>query len=189
MGTLKRLKHLYQRLDELYGYTPGLALARALRAAEDGDESHGTRLLKEAVDQHVVGDSIDWQIAWAKYLDKIGDPQAAAQWIALADANLKNGKVQQLSLDAKSVRTERDFADRTIAQLRRIQGDASTGWRLKRAEWLMRNADNQHTNEEAVTILEKIVSDSPTGSIASGPESKQESNPGAEAPRVGETDP
>ena len=152
----------YQRLDELYGYTPGLALARALRAAEDGDESHGTRLLKEAVDQHVVGDSIDWQIAWAKYLDKIGDPQAAAQWIALADANLKNGKVQQLSLDAKSVRTERDFVDRTIAQLRRIQGDASTGWRLKRAEWLMRNADNQHTNEEAVTILEKIVSDSPT---------------------------
>ncbi len=146
--------------QKAYGLTPNLAFARAHWLQGHQQAPEGLKLLAKARAAHPAGD-VEWQNVWASYLDSIGDPRAKAEWVALADANPKNVRVQWAALEARAVQADHDFLGRTIDRLVDLLGDDSVALRLVRARWLLQGPSNEKDATQASILLSDISRNAP----------------------------
>ena len=150
--------------EQLHGQSPALAYEHAVELASAGKETEGLALLKDG--QAAAGeDSLAWQIVTAKYLDKIGSPDAAAAWIALADGQPDNVAVQKMALASSTISGDRAFIERTIGRIKALTGLAagleSEEMRLARARMLLHGEPSKRDYDEAVSLLGALVIDTP----------------------------
>ena len=152
----------FKRIEKSYGFTPRLALARALNLAEQGRAEEGIRLLESTPSAQRVGDELDWQLARARYLDEIRVPEAKAHWEQLARQYPRNVRVQELLLKAHAVQDDADLIDKTIERLRALTGERNAAWQIQRARWLIQNAQSERDVSRATAMLGQIVAQTPT---------------------------
>lgn len=145
--------------------TPAAALRRALARAQEGEIERGLALIDERI-AGLEGDTEaatfqQWQAARAEYLQRIGDPRAAAAWIELAEAHPENPSLQQRALRSGAAEHDPAFAERALDRLRRMLGEHSANWRVERARWLIEAPAEQRDPAEAAELLEEVVSRTP----------------------------
>ena len=151
----------YALSTRLYGITPNVALANATDLARNGHPEDGWKLITSAHAESREGDRLEWQLAIARFADIVRSPDAAGRWIKLADTYPDNLHVQKMVLDALSVQSDRQFVDRIIDRVRKMAGEKSVNWRLKRAAWLLQSNNIDNDTANAASILEPVITESP----------------------------
>jgi predicted Zn-dependent protease len=145
------------RSEQAHGLTANLAYARAINKFARNEGAEGLALLKAARERSGKADTIDWQLALARYLEVIQDTGAKDEWVRVGDANPDNRLVQQTVLDVRSARADRAFIDRSIERLRKLTGDEGVSWKLARARWLLAGAKNDQDRVQATTLLRDVI--------------------------------
>jgi tetratricopeptide (TPR) repeat protein len=151
--------------QERFGISADLAYARAANEWAGGDADRGARLFESARASAKQADSIQWKMAWAKYLDLAlpGDPRAAKAIVRLADDNPGNLQVQLIALTAQSTSQDAQFTGRTIDCVKKLMGESGVAWRLARARWLLKFGASRDANSvpQARNLLDQVVNADP----------------------------
>lgn len=144
-----------------YGTTPQLAYAAATAQFAAGHPAEGLKLLESDRARASDSQSLDWRVTWARYLDLVQDARAKKEMVQLADEQPKTLVVQLQALDARCVRDDRDFMDRTIRRVRDLTGEQGVAWQLARARWLLTFGTSQPDADEATRLLSNVTRLSP----------------------------
>ncbi|HWP41048.1 MAG TPA: tetratricopeptide repeat protein, partial [Tepidisphaeraceae bacterium] len=121
------------RYERRLGQSAELACERAARALRGGNLAQAVRMIEPSDPRQ--RDDRQWRLARARLLELAGrQSEAAAEWVALADAHPQDAQLQQLALAADSVRPDRAFRRRAIDRLARLVGEDGLRWRLADAE-------------------------------------------------------
>lgn len=157
---------ILDKVEKAHGLTVELASVRAGLLAESGnDAAAGLRYMERMLQQHGA-DNLEWQIAYARQLDRAGDPRALDYWRKLGQQYDKNLAVQRLMLNSRVVQRERPLMQQTMQRMRALTGENALGWQLARARWLLtpetgRTAVADSAAREAVDLLNTIITASP----------------------------
>lgn len=146
---------------EAHEMTPDLALAMAARTVRTDGQDAAREQLQQLIDEHGDG-GLQWRLARARFLDRIGDPQAAKLWKELANNNPENLSIQRMALEADSVRGEQAFVDKVIERVKSLGGQEGLTWRVARARWLL-GGDEVTEGEaaEAISLLTAVNRSAP----------------------------
>lgn len=150
------------RAESRYGQTASVVLTRALDMAFAGKPDEGLARLKEALSAHPA--DIQYQVALARYLERIGHPDAMKAWVQLGDANTSSIDAQRSCLTSEVVVADRAFVDRTIQRYLTIMGADATEdvySRVARAKSLVHGSPTRRDRDEAVAILGALVTAQP----------------------------
>lgn len=167
LANLSREKNLgleqlcLDRAEKDYGITPELAFLKAAMLEKDGKREEGLRLLEAARSKHEGNNKRTWGLAWARYLDQVGDPRAKEAWVALADGLPADMEVQQLALASASVRPDRAFLERTVGRVRELTGGQGIHWRVARARLLLSGQPTDAQASEATATLAEVAKAAP----------------------------
>ncbi len=159
-----------------HGLTPALAMAQAEDLAKAGKAGQGLSALRE--DAAKNGNSLDWRIAIARYLESTANPDAVGAWMALGDdeQNAKKLALQTGILEAPSLwsvaedenpssadqrKEVRAFLNRTIERVHALTSEDAMAWRLGQARWLLGSDDKDKDSARAVVILSDIIRAAP----------------------------
>lgn len=144
--------------------SPRIALAQAGELANAGKPLDGLAMLQEAA-RSAGGDAaqaLEWKLALTQYREHIKDPAAAAEWVALGDANPDSVQVQAAILKlGASASADRALIERTIERLKNLTGEEGTLWKMERARWLL-GSDRERDHSDAVNTLSEIVRSAPS---------------------------
>jgi predicted Zn-dependent protease len=151
----------YERAQRDIGFTPDLASAKAMRMFAAGKGAAGLEEFEALRGKANDANSLEWQIASARYLDVMGHEKAKDALRALADAHPADLRVQQIVLSARTLRQEKEILGRAVQRVRDLTGEQAVGWRVARARWLLDFSDEDAPNSEAVGILTDVVRLSP----------------------------
>ncbi|HEY1685441.1 MAG TPA: tetratricopeptide repeat protein [Tepidisphaeraceae bacterium] len=146
--------------EKKFGMTPALAYAEAVMRYVPGDVAGGKTFLQQA---HAKGkgDALQWDMANARYLELVHDPQAGAAWMALGDANPNNLSVQQTILDIPSVQGQTDFLTRTIDRVKKLTGDDAITWKLAQARLTLAGKPDPQKLATTSLELKQILAQAP----------------------------
>jgi tetratricopeptide (TPR) repeat protein len=150
------------RAEAQYGQTAGVVLTRALELASAGNPDAGLTKLREAAQSH-PGD-LSFQVSLARYLERIGHPDALKTWKALGEANRSNLDAQRSILMSDAAVAERAFIETTIERYAKIAGEgggADYYARTARARALVHGSPTRRDRDEAVAILSGVVAQQP----------------------------
>ncbi len=161
--------------QKVHGLSPQLALARAALSSDQGKAREGLDQLKQEAEAHK--DSTEWQLALARYMESIADPEARQKWMKLADdpANANKLEIQLAAMEAPSLWTEpgdaastdagnsdvRQFLKRTIDRVHELTSEDAIAWQLGYARWLLGSDNKQKDSAEAIVRLNDIVQAAP----------------------------
>lgn len=148
---------IYETIIERYGRTASIALARALDRLADGYPLEGLRLLNAARQRSEDGDTVDWDLALARYQDAMGDSGALATWNEIATKYPDDLRVQRMALISPAAQNDRRFQHETIERVRALTGSDALAWRLARVRWLLNSPNIERDALQAKYILEQIV--------------------------------
>ncbi|HZZ42264.1 MAG TPA: tetratricopeptide repeat protein [Tepidisphaeraceae bacterium] len=152
----------FDRSEAAHGLTANLAYARAMDKFSNGAPADGLALLKSAREKAPqAGQSLDWQMAWARYLEVIQDPAAKDAWEKLADANPSDRQIQQIVLSVHSTQADRDFLDKSIDRLKKLTGEEGVTWKIARARWILGDAKSDQTLLQVTTLLQSVIRTAP----------------------------
>jgi tetratricopeptide (TPR) repeat protein len=147
----------YQALEKTGGATPAIALARGVAAFLGGAKESAVAQFDAVRKQAASSDGLEWQLASARLLDVIRDANAAAAWKTLADAHPDDLSVQQAVLAARTVRSDRDFMDRTIDRVKKLSAGEGVQWRVARARWILEGSADRQAAEQASVLLSETI--------------------------------
>jgi tetratricopeptide (TPR) repeat protein len=148
--------------DRSSGGTVEAAYARAAQKAQQGATADGLALLRAARQKAPnQGVGVEWDVAEARYMERIQDGGAKAAWQKIAESNPSDRRVQQFVLNSRAAHEDKAFADRTIERLRELTGDNSLGWRIARARWRLQWAANDQERAEAAVFIKEITRTAP----------------------------
>ncbi|MBI1367276.1 MAG: tetratricopeptide repeat protein [Planctomycetes bacterium] len=153
-------EQLFAMSADKNGTTANLAYGEAVFKLTNESKEAALAYLQPLVEKNGK-DDVSWQIAWARFLDQVGDDRAKAAWIAIGDANPNNLHIQRMILGMGAVQSDRAFMDRTIERVKSQSTDEGLTWQLARARWYLTGEDSQRDPTKAVTMLNDIVKRSP----------------------------
>jgi tetratricopeptide (TPR) repeat protein len=151
------------KAEAKFGQTSGVALSRALELAGEGNPDEGLANLRAAVKSH-PGD-LSYQIALARFLERVGNPEALQTWIQLGDQNPGNLAAQRACLMSNATVADRAFIERTIQRYTGLMGsDAGEDYyaRVARAQSVIYGSPSRRDRDEAVAILGGLVAAQPS---------------------------
>ena len=140
-----------------YGRTADLTYAEACTKQRGGQQREGVALFVSARRDEIVGSPLEWKLAEARYLDRIGDPGAKALWVELVDENPGNITVQWGALAAGSLAGDRAVRDRALGRLKDQIGPEGVAWRMARAKWLLEDAPSEAQIVEAAILASEAT--------------------------------
>jgi lipopolysaccharide biosynthesis regulator YciM len=146
----------FAKSEQLHGTSAALAFARAVDRFSAGKSAEGVTLLQAARKTAKDGDSFEWQLNEARFLELVRDDQAKAEVISLGDHFPKELRAQTFVENAHSTRGEREFLKRTETRLKELAGEQSLIWRVARARWIA-DFTTGAEDAEAITLLEDVV--------------------------------
>lgn len=149
------------RAEQVGGATPELLLRRAQAMRQQQGDAAALQLLDDAAAKASAQDRFLWQAARARLLADIDPDQALDAWRRIPADYPDNLRATQIILEAEPAWRDRGLIDQAIDRLRAQTGDASRGWRIYRARWLItgRGADNDYA--QALSLLDNVISASP----------------------------
>jgi tetratricopeptide (TPR) repeat protein len=154
-------KDCFARSEAAHGLSPSLAYSEAIdRLIADKAES-GLALFDELAKRSGKANDVRWQVVRAQYLDITANPGAAAAWIALGDGNPKDATVQQSAAEARAVRGDWDFMQRTVERLKALTGDQGLTWRMAKARLMVEAARNEADYEQGSVLLNEVIRENP----------------------------
>lgn len=130
-------------LQDHHGSTPDAALEQARSLALAGRPDRGRALLEQAMPDPP---DLAWRTALGSYLKAVGDADAAAYWIRLADDHPDDIQLQLAALRTSGVYADETFCGRAIQRLRATGGENAIHWRLEQARLLMRHDSPRDTD-------------------------------------------
>ena len=150
------------RLRHLHGEVPGVVLSHAIDLAEQAGPEAGLAHLRDASARG--GDTPEWRVALARYMELTGHHGARDAWVALGDSNIGDLAIQRLILESDAVASDREFVEKTIARFKALTGK-ETGLepgivRLARARAQLRSGSSRDRTE-AIAALNVVVSEDP----------------------------
>lgn len=151
----------YQKIENRLGLTPGLATARALELANDGQAEAGKQLLMKAAASSSGRHELAWQVAIGRYLDRIEDQAALAHWVGLSAAYPDSAQVQAMALEMRCIQADQRVQAAMIDRLRQLSGPEAITWRLVQAKWLLNNGQATDRAAEAASLLQSVVAEAP----------------------------
>jgi len=149
---------------EHYGQSPDLALLDARRLAREGKVDQGLAMLDAGLVQASEDQRAAWALARAQLIETYRREEAADVWVRLVEAYPQHAQVQATALRAASLQSRRQLVDQTIARLRELRGEASHGWRVHRARYLLSKPDAEDTAgnaEAAAELLQPVLQADP----------------------------
>jgi tetratricopeptide (TPR) repeat protein len=147
----------YQGIEKQGGASASVALARAVTSFVGGSKESAVEQFEAVRKQSTDKDSVEWQIASARLMDVTRDPKAAATWVALADGHPDDFSVQQAVLTARTIRSDREFMDRTIERVKKLSGGEGMQWRVERARWILAGSSDKQSAEQASVLLSEAL--------------------------------
>ncbi len=158
---LKLEAQCHEKIHAKYGMTPGLALAKANALAANGSEDEGRSFLLAASAAAPDRLTLAWRMAIGRYLDQINDSSALEHWIAVADDNADDARVQSWALQTRCMQRDQDAQVRLIERLRHLSGPQAVTWRLARARKLLAGDGGDQAATEAAALLQGVVAEAP----------------------------
>ena len=151
-------QEVYDLIAQEHGQTPDIALTRAAELAQAGQPAEAVALF----DQLAGGnDSLEWRMARVQLMDRLGRPEAAEQWVKLADANPQDADVQRAALRSQAVWQDRDRVRRLIERSRDLAVAGDDRWRIDMARLLLTGPDKEAGAAEADALLETYLRNNP----------------------------
>lgn len=147
----------YEVARRRYGQTPDLAYAQALDLQQQGRSAKGLEMLLQAKAEGAANHALEWQLAEARYRELIGDGQAKAIWIALADREPESPLAQWQVFAAKSLAGERELRDRILKRLESQIGPLGLTCRIARAQWLLEGKPDEQQIAQAAALLAEVT--------------------------------
>ena len=139
------------------GLTAELAYAKAIDQLVAGHAADGLNGFESNRAKATSPDTVQWKLAWARYLDLVGDSRAQNETIRLGDGEPGSVEVQTQAVAARSTRQDRDFLDRSVERLRKLTGEQGVAWRVARARWLLAFADGAQGRQTATDLLNEVL--------------------------------
>jgi len=149
---------LYNRARTAYGEDPRVVFEQALLTAKAASNEDAIELMRSATPTPAP---LPWRVAEAQLLEQLGDPDAEATWVRLADDFPADLEIQRIALAAVGVRSNRAFADRLIKRMQSLAGDDSVGWKIERARYLLGSEDPAGNARAASELLEEVIRTAP----------------------------
>lgn len=146
--------------EEAHGMTPGLAYARAVTRFMAGEREEARQQFRQQLHEQ-EGQSVPWELAYARFLDVTRHEEAAPAWRRLAEEHPDNINLQREVLSARSVQDDRQLLDEVIERVRELGGEQGLTWRVARARWLLDAEDDGTAVGEAIELLEEVIRSSP----------------------------
>ncbi|MEM8737136.1 MAG: tetratricopeptide repeat protein [Planctomycetota bacterium] len=137
-----------------FGQTLPITMLRATRLAQAGDPDAALALFHNA---RPAEPDPAWDINHAILLERLGDPDAAAAWAAVATAWPENLDVQRGVLASGAGWSDRDLIDQTISRIQNLAGQQDPTWRVARARWLLSSDDPVAAAPQADPLLEAAL--------------------------------
>jgi tetratricopeptide (TPR) repeat protein len=147
--------------ERSHGQTAALAYGRAVDKFASGRADAGLKLFDEVVRRSAKPVDSRWLMARARYLDLIGHVSARDAWVALGDAYPEDMAVQQAVAEARAVRGEWDFTQRTIDRIKQMTGPDGLGWRLAQARLFVESSRDEADVERGSLLLNEILREYP----------------------------
>ncbi|MEI8195160.1 MAG: hypothetical protein WCI73_04560, partial [Phycisphaerae bacterium] len=151
----------FERSLQAHGATPTLVLTRALwlHSSKQADEARKYFTTQRAA---AKTDSLDWDIAWAEFLDKVTDPAAKQQWDDLARKHPENLQIQWRVLNSPAAATDHALLGQALLRLRAKLGEDNNQMKYLQARWLMQGTVDDKVRKESVTLLMDVLRAQPT---------------------------
>lgn len=152
-----------QKAEAAHGRTANLEYTRASQLADQGRPEEGLTQLRGAVASKPNDSGL--RLAEARYLERIGHPEALAAWRAAVDAFASDLFVQRSALESVAATEDRSLIERAIANYQKAQGtgqpvdDATV--RLARSRVLIRGTPTKADRDRAIATLSALVSEQP----------------------------
>lgn len=156
----------YVQSEVLHGWTPTLALARAMDLHQRGNDDAAQRLLTHGMQRKAgTAEHIPWLLAHARLLDAIGSEDAVDVWREVVQLAPDQLAVQTFALASHAVWEDRPLLGDTIARLRLLTGPESIAWRVAEARRLLIQSqdmpDPPATAAKAALLLGEVVRRTP----------------------------
>lgn len=154
LGLADRCLALYRKQA---GDTSDLALSEAIRMAGRGSVEEGLAQLDAGLASADEAAQPGWQLARARYLERLQHEKAAEAWMTLAKSHSANRQIQQMALRANSTWQHRQFIDATIERHRKLNAERSPVWRVARAKWWLTGPTPlEHVDEAEALLLQAL---------------------------------
>jgi tetratricopeptide (TPR) repeat protein len=146
-----------ERAASISGTTPGVAFARAVEHAQNGEPEQGMALLKDVA----AGGGAEARLRLVQYLERIGHEGATKAWIALGDDFPSDLSVQGACLWSSSVASSGDFVERTVGRYQtltgREAGDEDAAIHTARARVLLHGSPVAKDRDAAIARLALVT--------------------------------
>jgi tetratricopeptide (TPR) repeat protein len=150
---------ILDRAEQVYGLTPSTGFSKAMSLYESGKTQAAMQLALEFRKSH-AGDPV-WQVAAARFLDAIGDPQAVKAWAEVCDAYPDNLAVQSAALGSPSKGADRSFWQKTIDRVKSLTGSEGQISLVEEARWQLAGQPTPQELDVAIASLERVLQGSP----------------------------
>lgn len=135
----------------------------AFKLLREGKKDEGLKMLTDLRDQAPASEKLTWELNIAKYLEMARDGRAKDNWIALADRNVANTKIQIAAFEMASVQSDREYARKLVERIKANTGESGVQWRLYNAMWLMGSTQSSDL-KKALETLDGVI-DQTRGSV------------------------
>lgn len=137
--------------------------AKAAELADSGRVDEAVALLNRAAAANPTDAAA--QVAVPRLLERLGRPEALAEWIKVADAHPDNLGVQRACLQSEAIAADRAFVTRTIDRYRRLigaaDGEDDPVIVIATARMLMYGRPSRADRDRAIGILGELVTRQP----------------------------
>ena len=143
----------------VYGKTPAIILARALRLAGAKHPNQGLTLLRQN-SQKSGPDAAQWRLALAEYLSLQKNPAAAKAWKQAVAISPDNTRAQWLAIESPIMQNDRKFVLGAFDRLEKIIGNRGFAWKLSKAGWLLSHKPTSADLKLVVKLLHEDIQES-----------------------------
>ncbi|MHC4859260.1 MAG: tetratricopeptide repeat protein, partial [Planctomycetota bacterium] len=152
------------RAEKAHGLTADQAFLRATWLAAGNGDQGGLDYLEAARERSSGDEDADavWDLAFVRFLDRLGDARALGVWRDLADRRPEDLLVQRRLLGSRIAWSDRALVDRAIERLRALTGERGLRWQVARAKWHLSDPEGgEDALTKASTLLGEVVSVAP----------------------------
>ena len=145
--------------ERSHGLVPTVAYTRALSLYQSGKTAEAMQMVEGLQAAH--SSELAWQIAEARFRDRIGDPDAAKSWAAIADGNANNLQLQLQALGSPSRSLDRPLWKRLIDRTRSLTGADAPVWQMEQTRYHLAGQTSQQDLDADAAALLKLTQVSP----------------------------
>lgn len=148
-----------------HGLAPSTVRIRAEMARLVGRNDDALRILNDALPKAKTEEIVSYKREIASMMDAIGDANAGATWIALAEENPSDISLQRAAIASPSAGSDAAFVERAAERILKSLGEPDafdSGVQLARARALLTSGVGSRARSDAVDMLRAIVEARPS---------------------------